>query len=105
MMQVSMFKVRQGNQAYLQVDKGSASEDADILCFGDALREKRVRNAPREKRVGNALREKRVSNAPREKRVSNALREKRVGNALHEKRVSNAPCKKREWVTLFVRRE
>ncbi len=68
-----MFKVRQGNQAYLKVDKGSTSEDVDILCFGDALREKRV---------SNALREKRVSNAPREKRVSNALREKIVSNAL-----------------------
>ena len=52
MIQVSMFNVRQGNQAYLKVDNGSASEHVDILCFGDALREKRVSNAPREKRVG-----------------------------------------------------
>ena len=55
MIKVSIFKVRQG------VDKGSASEDIDILCFGDALREKRVSNALREKRVGKAHREKRVS--------------------------------------------
>ena len=45
MIQVSMFKVRQGNQAYLKVDNGSASENDDILCFGAALREKRVSKA------------------------------------------------------------